>query len=290
MRKIILGTDWWTDVDDCVAARLLCNAHNKGEIEFIGVCLNACMEYSAPSVSAFLTYHGLENIPIGIDLEANDFYGDFFAYQKPMCDNFAHRIKTNEECENGVDLYRRLLTQATEKVDIIEIGFLQVLAALLNEKDGVELVKEKVGHIYVMAGKWDIPKGKEHNFCNNQRSRYGGRVFCEKCPVPVTFLGHEVGDTVRSGNGLPENDILGMAIRAHRDEEKGGRQSWDPMTVLLALDEDIEKAGYTAVYGKASVDEATGENDFAESEDGMHCYVVKAQPDSWYRERIQALI
>ena len=35
MRKFILDTDWWTDCDDAVAIRLLCNAHIKKEIELL---------------------------------------------------------------------------------------------------------------------------------------------------------------------------------------------------------------------------------------------------------------
>ena len=33
-RAFILDTDWWTDCDDIVALRLLCNLHKKGEIDF----------------------------------------------------------------------------------------------------------------------------------------------------------------------------------------------------------------------------------------------------------------
>ena len=48
MRRFILDTDWWTDCDDAVALRLLCNAHKNKEIDFIGININACMPYSVP--------------------------------------------------------------------------------------------------------------------------------------------------------------------------------------------------------------------------------------------------
>ena len=49
-RRFILGTDWWTDCDDCIAMQLLCLAHKNGAAKLLGVGINACMEYSAASV------------------------------------------------------------------------------------------------------------------------------------------------------------------------------------------------------------------------------------------------
>lgn len=286
-RKILLGTDWWTDCDDCVAVRLLANAHKAGEIELCGVVLNACMEDSAPSLSAFLTGEGLRDLPIGIDLAGTDFAGDYFRYQKPLC-AYPHRIQKNEDCPDGVELYRRVLTESDGKVDIVEIGFYQVLANLLRTPGGTQLVREKVGRIYAMAGKWDEDGGREHNFCNNARSREAAQYLCEKCPVPITFLGFEVGESVRSGDGLPQDDLLAVAMTAHGHEH--GRSSWDPMTALLAVVGDAKTAGYSEVHGTASVDADTGANHFTENPQGLHTYVVKEKSDEYYRTEIQKAI
>ena len=40
MRKMILGTDWWTDCDDAVALRLLAKAHKAGDITLLGIGIN----------------------------------------------------------------------------------------------------------------------------------------------------------------------------------------------------------------------------------------------------------
>ena len=287
-RAILLGTDWWTDCDDCAAVRLLCRAHKAGEIDFRGVVLNACMPKSAPSLHAFLTAEGMAALPMGIDLAGTDFEGRYFTYQDVLC-GYPHAIARNEDCADAVTLYRRLLTEYDGKTDIVEIGFYQVLAALLDAPDGVELVREKVGHIYAMAGKWDEDGGREHNFCNNARSRRAAQIVCEKCPVPITFLGFEVGASVLTGDGLAQDDLLHQAFKAHGHAEKG-RSSWDPMTALLAVIGDPEKAGYTVVRGTASVDPENGANHFREHPDGLHAYVVKARPDDFYREAIQKRI
>ena len=40
MRHFILDTDWWTDCDDAVAIRLLCNAHWQKKVNLLGININ----------------------------------------------------------------------------------------------------------------------------------------------------------------------------------------------------------------------------------------------------------
>ena len=124
-----------------------------------------------------------------------------------------------------------------------------------------------------MAGKWDEDMGKENNFVRNARSRMGGSIFCDKCPVPVTFLGWEIGADVITGDQLSKEDILYQVLCDHGSSK--GRMSWDPMLVLMALIGDEEKAGYDVVQGVASVDCYTGANRFFSCVDGKHKYVIK---------------
>lgn len=293
MRNLILGTDWWTDCDDCVAMRLLLRAHKRGEIRLLGIAINACMEYSAPSVDGFMQLEGVTGIPIGIDAKATD-YGRNPPYQKRLAESAAD-VLSNDDAEDALRLYRRLLAEAQEPVEILEIGFHNVTGALLvsagddiSPLTGVELVRQKVKKFWVMAGKWDVDGGKEYNFCNTSRTRNGAVIFCEKCPVPVTFLGFEVGHHVITGGKLAEDDFLHLALVDHGSAN--GRHSWDPMLAMLALVGDAEKAGYRLVRGSASLDAQTGENHFAELADGLHSYVVKTQPDSFYENMINDAI
>lgn len=292
MRKFIFGTDWWSDCDDAVALKILCNAHKKGEITLAGIAINACMEYSAASVDGFLAKENIRDIPIGIDLEATDFEGKG-TYQKGLS-QYAERYKRNEDAEKAVRLYRNILSSAEEKVEILEVGFLNVFASLLeseaddiSEKSGIQLIKEKVSSVWVMAGKWDENGGKEHNFCNNHRSRKAARIFCEKCPVPVTFLGFEIGADVISGQHLSDS-VLRDVLVDHGSEK--GRYSWDPMTAVLALTGNPEAAGYTLVKGTASVSEADGRNFFTESKNGLHSFVKRRFSAEYYSDIINSLI
>lgn len=294
MREFIFGTDWWTDCDDLAAMRILLRAHKKGDIKLLGVGINACMEYSVPSVDGFINLEGVNNIPLGIDLKGTDFEGTHLKYQKNLA-TFAVNCKKNEDAEDAVKLYRRLLAHSSGGVEIVEVGFLQVFSELLlsgsdeiSEKTGLELVREKVKKVWVMAGKWDEEGGKEHNFCNNRRSRKGAAVFCELCPVPVTFLGFEAGESVISGNELKKDDFLYKAFSDHGSHN--GRCSWDPLTALLALYGDEKKAGYRTVCGKAEVNEETGRNYFTEDKNGLHKYVIPEYDSKYYADMINTII
>ncbi len=292
MRRFIVGTDWWTDCDDAVAMRLLTSAHKKGEIELLGVSIDACMEYSVPSLDGFLTKEGVD-VPIGIDRGATDFTGPA-RYQSRLC-QYASRYKSNDDAEESLRMYRRLLAESEGKVEMIEVGFDHVLAYLLESEgddisplSGLELVREKVSKFWLMAGRWDIDGGKEFNFSCNAKTCRGAHIFCKKCPVPVTFLGFEVGADVKTGGELKEGDILYDVLHDHGAIH--GRSSWDPMLALLAIIGDEEKAGYKTVRGRASVEAETGLNHFTESADGMHAYVVKAREDDYYKNMINELI
>ena len=120
MRGFILGSDWWTDCDDAVALRIIVRAHKKGEICIKGIGLNGCMEHSVTSLEGFLNTEGVDDIPIGIDLEATDFGGNP-PYQKRLS-GYAKKYNSNDNAENAVRLYRRILSESTERIEIIEIG------------------------------------------------------------------------------------------------------------------------------------------------------------------------
>ena len=201
----------------------------------------------------------------------------------------------NDRAEDAIALYRRLLAAAETPLEIIEIGYPQVLAGVLGSPadalsplGGLELVRQKVKKCWVMAGKWDENPGRENNFARNERSRRSGAALCRLCPVPITFLGWEAGASVITGNELEPGDALAQALRDHGSGN--GRSSWDPMLALLALTGDEITAGYDTVRGRASVDPETGCNHFTQAPDGPHCFVVKNRPDGFYQRAINEKI
>ena len=294
MRGFILGTDWWSDCDDALAVRVLTRYAKENKINLLGVGINAAMEYSAPSLRAFLDLDGMADVPIGIDHGATDFIGLKNAkYQKRLSEHYPDLI--NESFPDAVKLYRKILAEADERIEIIEIGFLQVIRDLLNsEPDGIsdmsgtELVSNKVSRIWSMGGRWDMDGECEHNFSNNGRARLAAHEFLKLCPVPVTFLGFEVGLNVITGGRVDKNDHLFRVLEDYGAED--GRHSWDPMLALLAVTGDSAEAGYDEVRGYATVSAETGANYFSKDEEGPHSYVVKRHESSYYEDMINKIL
>lgn len=292
MRNILLGTDWGSDVDDVVAVRILARAHKLGKINLVGIAINHCMENSVASLEGFLNTEGVFDVPIGIDKNAH--FGKKPTYQNVLCE-YARKYRTNDGTIDAVRLYRMILANNTEKVDIAEIGFLQVLAALLksgaddiSDKTGAELIKQKVNKLWIMAGKWDEQGGKEFNFSCNEITCTAASEVCTFCPVPITFLGFEVGCDVVTGTRLKNDDILYKAMCAYGAQN--GRFSWDPMLAILALMGNEQKAGYNVVRGKASVDADTGLNYFEKYDNALHAYVTRKYSAEYYRDIIDEWI
>ena len=291
---MIIGTDWWTDCDDAVAMRILTKAHKHGCIEILGVGISACMEHSVTSLDAFFCANGLGDIVLGIDREATDF-GGVPGYQERLS-KLPSKYKNNSECEDVVRLYRRLLAVSDDKIDIVEIGYPQVLANLLKSEEddiskysGTELVKQKVNKLWMMAGKWDdLQNGKENNFARNERSRTAANYLCKHWPVPITFLGWEVSFNILTGDKLKTDDVLYRVMCDYNARD--GRHSWDPMLVLMACINDEQKAGYKTMHGTASVDAATGVNNFCFDENGRHKFVVKIYEDDFYKNAVNNLL
>ncbi len=284
MRKFILDTDWWTDCDDAVAVRLLCNAHKNHEVELLGININACMPHSAASLDIFLQDCGVE-VPIGLAHDAVGFAGNP-AYQEPLAKTGQAR-RTNADVPASADFYRSLLKNAEDgSVEILSIGFTQELARMLQTPETAALVSRKVTHLWIMAGKWDEDGGREYNFYKNAITSRAAAELCANWPTPITFLGFEVGHTVITGTRLSPDDLLKKVMVWHGSAN--GRSSWDPMLALLAVTGDPEKAGYRCVYGKAEVNSTDGSNHFLADANGPHRYVIKLHPDSFYADAVDA--
>ncbi|MBR5424392.1 MAG: hypothetical protein IK108_10315 [Clostridia bacterium] len=288
---LIFGTDWWTDCDDVAALSILLKAHNCGLINLKAIGVSSVMRYTAPSVRAVCDAQGLGDIPIGLDTSAVR-RGILCLYQKKLA-SFCKTGFTNADCPEAYKLYRKALA-SSDKAVIADVGFPQIVMELLlsepdeySELSGTQLVESKVSEVILMGGRWDRKRGAEYNFIANRLSRAAAAYLCAHCPVPLTFLGYEVGKTVITG-GREAPGLVGAAYEAHRSPR--GRPSWDPMTALFALTRDAEKAGYRRVFGRASVDPKTGRNSFEAFAGGPHSYLVKEKEDRFYQNRLNEIL
>ena len=265
--------------------------HKAKEIELIGIGINTLVETSASSLYGFLKCEGVYNIPVGVDKS----YQEKLRHARYQSRLSAYSEKSNDNAEDSVRLYRRLLAGAEGKVEIIEVGFLQVIARALlsgpddiSELSGMELFEKKVDHVWIMGGKWSEQGGKEYNFCEFPTSVWGSSQFVNNCPVPITFLGWEIGANVITGDELRKTDVLHEALKDHGSEN--GRESWDPMLTLLAITGDCEKAGYEAVHIVPQISSQTGANYYEIKEGAKDRFVKKKHPDEYYIRRINDII
>lgn len=290
--EIIFGTDWWTDCDDVAALEILLKAHKAGLIDLKAIGVSSVMRYSAPSARAVCEEQGLGEIPIGLDTSAAR-KGVFCLYQKKLA-SFCGSGFTNAACPEAYRLYRKILASSQGNAVIVDVGFPTIIMELLasgpdeySDLTGVQLVESKVSEIVVMGGRWDKQSGREYNFCAYQRNREAAAYLCEHCPIPLTFLGYEVGKSVITG-GKDVPGLTGTAYAAHFSPK--GRPSWDPMTALFAVVGDAEKAGYRRVSGTALVDPKTGKNSFEAFDGGTHSYLVKEKEDRFYQQQIDEIL
>lgn len=298
---IILDTDWWTDIDDAVAIKILVWAEREGLCDILGLIVNAVNDNSAQSLARYLDYLGRGDLPFALEKNATDYNGNP-SYFSTMISSWNHGLySSNLECpdENEGEYYISLLQSlpSDEKCNIVCIGYLSALAGLFNrakeDQSIYNLIVNKVNKVFIMAGKY--PSGSENNFTRTARSRKAGYDVCTNCPseIPMIFLGYEVGETVLSGGTtgsvIGTFDLLYKGMVAHGEGSKG-RSSWDPMTMLLALMDNENMSGYQYVRGTNVVNASTGANVFTKNEDGNHYYVVKKYADAWYAHQINSIV
>ena len=289
MRNFILDTDWGEDCDDAVAARILLRSAKNNEINLLGIGINTLTEHAAPSLYVFCQKEG-HIVPIGIDKDCPKTEWENRYQPRLSCQT----DKKTEDFENAVTLYRKLLANTDGKIEIVTIGFLQIIENLLksepdeiSSKTGYELFSEKISKLWIMGGKWDGQGEKEFNFCYTPFACQASSYVLENCPCEIVLLGWEIGSCLYTGDKLDSEDYLSKILE---DWGCKARESWDPMTAVLALTNDIEKAGYSGVRGTGRVDPQTGRNYFKEDKNGKHVYVSKQKPNSYYSEIINELI
>jgi hypothetical protein len=200
-------------------------------------------------------------------------------------------ISGEETYVDAVIVYRRALVGAIKPVDIISVGFLNNLQALLQSPadgisplTGLQLVTAKVRHLWLMGGQY--PTGTEYNFSNNAAAIAASGYVTANWPTPITYAGFEIGSSVLTGsnlNGLAASDLLAQALVDAN--YVGGRASWDAMNTLIGIIGDPARAGYATVTGSNAVD-GSGANTFTPNISGRDRYVVKMQSDSSFQTQI----
>jgi inosine-uridine nucleoside N-ribohydrolase len=200
----------------------------------------------AAAINVFNTYFNRPDIPIGVVQGNAVALGDKQHWTDSILIRYPHKIQNNDEAENALDLYRRILaSQPDHSVSIITVGFLTNLANLLesgpdkySKLNGADLVRKKVKSLVCMAGRF--PTGREFNLDQDPAS---SKKLMSSWPEPILFSGFEIGQKIKTGLPLihddrirhsPVKDVFAQCIPMSA-EDSSGRMSWDETAVFVAV-------------------------------------------------------
>ena len=242
-RWIIVDTDLDTDCDD-VGALALAHRHAAAAgFRLAGIVVNAPVPAAGRYAQLLAAHWGLPTLPVGlVDAAAiADGMAPYAAhradcaprlYNERLCGKYAALLAHRPPPEEGVALYRRLLSEAEDgSVVICAIGFLTVLAQLLDSPGGADLVRRKV-RLLVSMGGGNWPEGWD-GFNWRMAPKAAARVLND---WPVDLAISPEGEnvlTIRSWQEGPPDP----AREAYRIffPDRSLRPSWDLLCVLYGL-------------------------------------------------------
>ena len=268
IKKVILDTDMGVDCDDCVALGLLLNKHVNKECEVLCVTASSARDGATATIKAICDYYDVE-VEVGA-----------MAQPKLPCDEintYATAVKTKyntpDSSVDAVKLIRKTLTASSEKVTFIAIGplvnvrrFLESQGDEISTKTGMELAKEKIGALYIMGGSfienYDFLGMKSEELFpewNILQDVESAQIVADTFPNEIYFVPWEAGFEVFSDINDGDNPVwYGMHAYARSQgykEEGFKRDSWDPVTCLLATQDcsnyfEFSKPGKVTISDK----------------------------------------
>ncbi|TDZ39625.1 Pyrimidine-specific ribonucleoside hydrolase RihA [Colletotrichum spinosum] len=289
-KNVIIDTDIFSDCDDTGALLLAATSPN---INLLAVNINYPSTYSVTATSAILAHYNQSGVPIGTRRPlTNESFFDTFAYD---LGEYASKISYHfsggtlpfgqaEDAWDAVSLYRKILAEADEPVTIASIGFLENLSGLLNSTadqysnlTGRQLVSDKVSELVVMGGGY--PNGREFNFFGDNPLSTAHVV--NSWEGRVVYCGTEVGGTVYSGAQLvldaPPTDPVRQAYIYYNFYRP--RESWDPLTVMYAINGLGDLFEYGNTHGRNFV-HANGSNEWVYDKNTTNQFWLRLKVDN----------
>ncbi len=254
---IILDTDIGSSTDDLFAMEMLYQYEREGRCRLLGVVVDREGEDCAAVADVMSTYFGRGDVPIGLvrqGISQPKVWIDYKALSsyttsdgQPM---FCRTIDDYSTLPDGWQLYRRLLAaQPDHSVSICSVGFVTALTGLLvSEADeisplsGVELVRQKVKCLYLMAGVFDEATEPDFNF--KQGISFAQTLFrLWPQDVDMLFSPMEVGQEIEYRPEEVLGDITWTDVHPIKQVYmtcncNTGQKMWDPLTVIHAVEGD----------------------------------------------------
>ncbi len=247
--SIIFDTDIGPDYDDVGAMALLHAFADMGEAKILATISSNAFETTAPTLSVLNTYFKRAGTPIGITKKELPNKDCSQQWAQGIIAKYPHELKSNEEAEDAIKLYRKILSSQPDKsVIIVSVGFFTNLAGVLNAKpdeysklNGMDLVKQKVKQLVSMAARIDKDGKSGYEFNVMVDAAASQKVF-KDWPTPMIVSGFEIGEKILTGIRLIHSEAIqnspvkdAFEIALTKDKNTVGRNSWDETAVLVAV-------------------------------------------------------
>jgi hypothetical protein len=206
-------------------------------------------------VDAVNTFYGRGDIPIGVTRDAQRRDSKYLELVD-MRDNgnlrFPHDVTSNDQLPDAAALLRQTLAAADDhSIVIVQVGLAANLADLtrstadaISPLTGIDLIRQKVRSVEVMAGAFESIDGNDHFLEANVRNGVGSmQQLARQWPdeVPIIWSGFEIGIAVRYPResvardfGYLDHHIVREAYLLHSGPNHD-RPSWDLTSVLHAV-------------------------------------------------------
>ncbi len=234
--NILFDTDMGSDCDDAGAMAVLHKLADYGEVRILGVIFSSGKNrYGVGVCDAINTYYGRGDLPLG--QYQKDDVGD------PL-DRYCRRIATNtktyahdvvETAPELLQVYKDVLrAQPDGSVTIVTVGHPHALSYLIDDAEGVELVRRKVKRAVTMGGAPDTPQ-EEWNLSRSGAEKYVANIF-KNWPTPHYFspAGADIITGHRKLPATPAENPVREAYLHYDSALEKGRSSWDQLAVLYA--------------------------------------------------------
>lgn len=242
----IVDGDISGDVDDLIALRVMAQAEKEGKLIIAGINCSYNDTNSVQGIDGFMCHEGLYDVPIGLEktLEAknNSIY-------LPICAKYPHSYKSNDEVDDSLEFYRKILTWLpyNHKNILLTLGGMPSLERVLKDSECYNLLSEKIYKIYVMGSQLPTSYG-ETNF--NLYGIDNVNYVLANTPVPIYIVPFAIGGHVLGGasmgNAGMSFDLLQRSLAAYKYESPTKpvtRECPDPLTAICAIADDEQSLG-----------------------------------------------
>ncbi|TWU40872.1 nucleoside hydrolase [Novipirellula artificiosorum] len=308
---LIFDTDIGNDVDDVLALGVIHALQSRGECELMAVTITKDHPLAAAFTDAVNTFYGRGDVPIGVCRSGMTPEAGRFNPLAQIEDNdqlrFPHDLMSGEQAPDAVTVLRQSLAEATDhSVVIVQVGFSTNMASLLQSPaddvsplTGVELVKQKVRLLSMMAGAFQQIAGKggkryDHKEYNIIKDIPSAQRIASEWPTPIVWSGFEIGIAIPYPHQSIEQDYryilhhpLPEAYIAYNPPPHN-RPTWDLTSVLAAIRPRRDYFGLSKP-GRVTVAD-DGLTSFTPDHDGKHQYLnVSTQQITRVTEVLAAL-